>query len=135
MFGSFLPSLWSLSNQSLLGSRGSALLCNQVAHSARALLRIRAVQKLGLRARKRLRFRSGSGYGWANLKRGFEDRTDGKHAAQPVRADGSQTHGREATTGLTVRASAELAGSDLRSKIRRNGLGSLRENTILRAAG
>src|SRR5215472_8977106 len=30
MSDSFLPSLWSLSNQSLLGSRESALLCNQV---------------------------------------------------------------------------------------------------------
>src|SRR5260370_24937999 len=30
MFGSFLPSLWSSSNQSLLGSREPTLLCNQV---------------------------------------------------------------------------------------------------------
>jgi hypothetical protein len=30
MSGSFLPSLWSSSNHSLLGSRESALLCNQV---------------------------------------------------------------------------------------------------------
>src|SRR5260221_10913550 len=30
LFGSFLPSLWSSSNHSLLGSREPTLLCNQV---------------------------------------------------------------------------------------------------------
>jgi len=33
MFGSFLPSLWSLSNQSLLGLREPTLLCDQVCFS------------------------------------------------------------------------------------------------------
>src|SRR6267378_1188489 len=33
MFGSFLPSLWSSSNQSLLRSREPTLLCNQVLES------------------------------------------------------------------------------------------------------
>src|SRR6267154_1611138 len=33
MFGSFLPSLWSSSNQSVLRSREPTLLCNQVASS------------------------------------------------------------------------------------------------------
>ena len=79
--------------------------------------------------------RAGSGKGLANLKGALKNRTDGKDAAQPVRTDGSQTHGREATAGLTVRASAELARSDRRPKVRRYGLSSLCENTILRAAG
>jgi len=30
MFGSFLPSLWSSTNHSLLGSKEPTLLCNQV---------------------------------------------------------------------------------------------------------
>src|SRR5258707_5808818 len=33
LFGSFLPSLWSSSNHSLLGSREPTLLCNQVLRS------------------------------------------------------------------------------------------------------
>src|ERR1700686_660387 len=33
MFGSFLPSLWSSSNQSLLGSREPTLLCNQASQN------------------------------------------------------------------------------------------------------
>jgi len=78
---------------------------------------------------------SGYGYGLANLEGGFEDRTDGKNTAQPMRADGGQTHGREAAARLTVWTSAELAGSNLRPKVRRNGLGSLGKNTILRAEG
>src|SRR5215472_11628782 len=40
MSDSFLPSLWSLSNQSLLGSRESALLCNQVGIGAHRLRRV-----------------------------------------------------------------------------------------------
>src|SRR5260221_2294873 len=36
MFGSFLPSLWSSSNQSVLRSREPTLLCNQVVFTVRA---------------------------------------------------------------------------------------------------
>src|SRR5216683_62959 len=52
MFGSFLPSLWSSSNQSLLGSREPTLLCNQVdsglrlrAVSARSARRVRVSEE------------------------------------------------------------------------------------------
>src|SRR5260370_42641812 len=37
MFGSFLPSLWSSSNQSLLGSREPTLLCNHVEYELRQM--------------------------------------------------------------------------------------------------
>jgi hypothetical protein len=53
MFGSFLPSLWSSSKQSLLGSREPTLLCNQVETKTYSvqLARPRSIASLSNRTR------------------------------------------------------------------------------------
>src|SRR5258705_10313085 len=48
LFGSFLPSLWSSSNQSLLGSKEPTLLCNHVESSCQVSAHCQALVHLAL---------------------------------------------------------------------------------------